>query len=42
MDRCVTEVPELVAKAGSRSVACWLHEEPAVAGRAASAPKVSL
>src|ERR1700738_1022762 len=38
MDRCVTEVPELVAKAGSRSVACWLHAEPAVAGRGGGGP----
>jgi len=42
MDRCVTEVPELVAKDGGRRVACWLHEEPVAAGRTASAPQVSL
>lgn len=28
MERCLVEVPTLVAKNGGRSVACWLHEEP--------------
>jgi peptide/nickel transport system ATP-binding protein len=42
MDRCLGEVPVLVAKAGSRSVACWLHEERAAGGTAATAPTVSL
>jgi peptide/nickel transport system ATP-binding protein len=42
MDRCLGEVPVLVAKAGSRSVACWLHEEHAAGSTAAIAPTVSL
>jgi oligopeptide/dipeptide ABC transporter ATP-binding protein len=28
MERCLVEVPTLVAKNGGRSVACWLHEKP--------------
>src|SRR6202171_3666057 len=42
MERCVTEVPDLVAKDGGRSVACWLHEKPLVAHPSASLPGVSL
>src|SRR6266513_974210 len=42
MDRCVIEVPQLVAKEGDRKVACWLHEEPAAAGRTAASPEMSL
>jgi len=41
MDRCLNEVPELVAKDGGRRVACWLHEEPVAAGRTAGVPQVS-
>jgi peptide/nickel transport system ATP-binding protein len=35
MDRCLTDIPQLVAKGGGRRVACWLHEEQVVASRAA-------
>jgi peptide/nickel transport system ATP-binding protein len=28
MERCLSEVPQLVAKGGGREVACWLHEKP--------------
>jgi peptide/nickel transport system ATP-binding protein len=28
MERCLTDVPQLVAKGGGRRVACWLHEKP--------------
>jgi peptide/nickel transport system ATP-binding protein len=38
MDRCVTNVPELVAKGGGRRVACWLHEELAVSRQAGELP----
>lgn len=41
MDRCLSEVPELVAKAGGRRVACWLHEAPGGARRAADVPSVA-
>jgi oligopeptide/dipeptide ABC transporter ATP-binding protein len=34
MERCITDVPQLVAKAGGRRVACWLHEERVEAHRA--------
>jgi peptide/nickel transport system ATP-binding protein len=40
MDRCRSEVPELVAKDGGRRVACWLHEAPGGARRAADVPSV--
>jgi peptide/nickel transport system ATP-binding protein len=26
MERCLTDVPQLIAKGGGRRVACWLHE----------------
>jgi peptide/nickel transport system ATP-binding protein len=41
MDRCLSEVPELVAKDGGRRVACWLHEAPGGARRAADGPSVA-
>ena len=41
MDRCLSEVPELVAKDGGRRVACWLHEAPGGARRAADVPSVA-
>jgi oligopeptide/dipeptide ABC transporter ATP-binding protein len=41
MDRCRSEVPELVAKDGGRRVACWLHEAPGGARRAADVPSVA-
>ena len=41
MDRCLTEVPMLVAKGGGRKVACWLHEKPRVSHLPAGAPRVS-
>ena len=40
MDRCLTDIPQLEAKAGGRMVACWLHEEPVVARRAADLRRV--
>src|SRR4029077_11529006 len=42
MDRCLTEVPMLVAKGGGRKVACWLHEKPLTSHQPAGAPRVSL
>lgn len=41
MDRCRSEVPELVAKDGGRRVACWLHEAPGGARRAGDVPSVA-
>jgi hypothetical protein len=41
MDRCLTDIPELIAKNGGRAVACWLHEEPLAAGRPAGVERVS-
>jgi len=41
MDRCLSEVPELVAKDGGRRVACWLHEAPGGGRRAADGPSVA-
>ena len=41
MDRCLSEVPELVAKDGGRRVACWLHEAPGGARRAVDVPSVA-
>jgi len=41
MDRCRSEVPELVAKDGGRRVACWLHEAPGGARRAVDVPSVA-
>ena len=38
--RCDADVPTLVAKDRGRGVACWLHEEPAVAAWTAAAPRV--
>ena len=35
MDRCHTDIPQLVAKGGGRRVACWLHEDQVVTQRAA-------
>jgi peptide/nickel transport system ATP-binding protein len=42
MERCLTDVPHLVAKDGEREVACWLHEKPLVAHPSADVPRVSL
>ena len=41
MDRCHSEVPELVAKDRGRRVACWLYEAPGGARRAADVPSVA-
>lgn len=41
MDRCLTDIPELIAKNGDRAVACWLHAEPLAAGRPAGVEQVS-
>ncbi|HEY4912581.1 MAG TPA: ABC transporter ATP-binding protein [Candidatus Dormibacteraeota bacterium] len=41
MDRCRSEVPQLVAKDGGREVACWLHEEPLVSQQSADVPRMS-
>ncbi|HVC76110.1 MAG TPA: ABC transporter ATP-binding protein [Candidatus Micrarchaeaceae archaeon] len=41
MDRCLSEVPELVAKDGGRRVACWLHEIPMAGPWAADVTRVS-
>jgi oligopeptide/dipeptide ABC transporter ATP-binding protein len=41
MERCLTKVPELVAKDGGSRVACWLHQE-AAAGETAAARDFSL
>jgi oligopeptide/dipeptide ABC transporter ATP-binding protein len=38
MDRCVTDVPELVTKGGGRRVACWLHEDRVVSRQAGELP----
>jgi peptide/nickel transport system ATP-binding protein len=42
MDRCLSEVPQLVAKDGGREVACWLHEKPLVSDQPAGAQGLSL
>jgi hypothetical protein len=42
MERCLSDVPHLVAKEDGREVACWLHEEPLVFSPAADIPRVSL
>jgi peptide/nickel transport system ATP-binding protein len=34
MDRCLSDVPQLITKEGGREVACWLHEKPLVAHQA--------
>ena len=41
MDRCRSEVPQLVAKDGGREVACWLHEKPLVSQQSADVPRMS-
>jgi peptide/nickel transport system ATP-binding protein len=41
MDRCLSDVPQLVAKDGGREVACWLHEKPAVFHPSADVTEVS-
>jgi len=42
MDRCLTDVPRLVAKDGEREVACWLHEKPLAAHPSAGVSGVSV
>jgi peptide/nickel transport system ATP-binding protein len=41
MDRCATDVPQLVAKGGGRRVACWLHEGQVVARQPGELPLVA-
>jgi peptide/nickel transport system ATP-binding protein len=41
MDRCKTDVPQLIAKGGGRQVACWLHEELVVNPRANDRPSLT-
>jgi oligopeptide/dipeptide ABC transporter ATP-binding protein len=41
MDRCRSDVPQLVVKDGAREVACWLHEGQPVTQETASTPKLS-
>lgn len=41
MDRCRSDVPQLVRKEGGREVACWLHENPLVSHRSGGVPRLS-
>ncbi|TMB88883.1 MAG: ABC transporter ATP-binding protein [Chloroflexi bacterium] len=41
MERCLSDVPELVKHGGDRQVACWLHEEPVAARPADDLRRVS-
>ncbi len=41
MDRCRSDVPQLVVKDGAREVACWLHEGQPVTQETASTPRLS-